>query len=362
VTAGVYLVVRSEPIFARSPAAATTVAILGVGTSIYAGLSAVGQDDIKRALAYSTMSQIGLMLFAAGVGAPAAAIFLLVSHAFFKALLFLSAGSVIHGLQDEQDMMKMGGLRRAMPFTGAAWIIGALAISGFPPLVGFFAKDQVVAAASLAGRPELWLAALAASFLTAVYMWRATFMTFFGVARYEREPHESPVVMRAPTGVLAIAAALGGGLGLSATTGALPRFLGAEDVGTSGPPEAVLTLISLVVALAGLGLAWFVYGWGRIDWLALRVRLAGLKRTSLRAFYVDDAYAMVLGDGGKLFAAALAAFDRRGIDGFVGLIARGTGLLAGAGRRLQTGLVRTYALAFLVGVVGVLWFLVVRAT
>jgi NADH-quinone oxidoreductase subunit L len=246
--------------------------------------------------------------------------------------------------------------------TVSAWIVGALAISGIPPLAGFFAKDQVVAAASLAGRPGLWLAALTASFLTAVYMWRATFMTFFGVARYEHQPHESPVVMRAPMGALAVAAALGGGLGLSATTGALPRFLGAREVGTNGPPEVVLTLISLAIALAGLGLAWFVYGWGRIDWVALRVRLGGLKRASLHAFYVDDAYGLVLGDGGKLLAAALAAFDRRGIDGFVGLIARGTGLLAGASRRLQTGLVRTYALAFLLGVVGILWFLAVRAT
>ena len=135
-----------------------------------------------------------------------------------------------------------------------------------------------------------------------------------------------------------------------------------DDVGTSGPPEAVLTVISVVVAVVGVGLAWFVYGSGRIDWVALRVRLAGLKRASLHAFYVDDAYGLVLGDGGKLLAAALAAFDRRGIDGFVGLIARGTGLLAGAGRRLQTGLVRTYALAFLLGVVGILWVLAVRAT
>jgi NADH-quinone oxidoreductase subunit L len=168
--------------------------------------------------------------------------------------------------------------------------------------------------------------------------------------------------MGAPMGLLAVAAVLGGGLGLSATTGALPRFLGAEDVGTSGPPDVVLTLVSLVVALAGLGLAWVVYGSGRIDWVALRVRLAGLKRASLRGFYVDDAYGLVLGDGGKLLAAVLAAFDRRGIDALVGLIARGTGLLAGAGRRVQTGLVRTYALAFLLGVVAILWSLVVRAT
>jgi NADH-quinone oxidoreductase subunit L len=361
VTAGVYLVVRSEPIFARSPAAGTAVAVLGVVTSIYAGLSAVGQDDIKRVLAYSTMSQVGLMFVAAGVGASSAAIFLLVAHAFFKALLFLSAGSVIHGLDDEQDMMKMGGLRRIMPFTGAVWIVGALAISGIPPLVGFFAKDQVIASASLAGRPGLWLAALAASLLTGVYIWRATFMAFFGSPRFSGEPHHPGSVMRVPMGMLALASAFGGILGLTAASGMLQRFLGVDDVGTSGPPEAVLTVISIVVAVAGIGLAWFVYGSRRIDWVALRVRFASLKRASMSGFYVDDAYGMVLGDGGKLLAAAIAAFDQRGIDGLVGLIARGTGMLAVAGRRLQTGLVRTYALAFLAGVVGILWFLVGRA-
>jgi NADH-quinone oxidoreductase subunit L len=296
------------------------------------------------------------------VGAPSAAIFLLVTHAFYKALLFLSAGSVIHGLHDEQDMMKMGGLRHVMPFTTIAWIIGALAIAGVPPLAGFFSKDEAEAAASFAGRPELWVAGLAASFLTAVYIWRATTMTFFGSPRYEGEPHEPSPFMRVPMGVLAVASALGGLLGVSPTTGLLPRFLGAVEPGTAGPPEWVLDVIAVVVTLAGLGLAWFVYGSGRIDWVALRVRFAGLKRASMRAFYVDDAYAMVLGDGGKLAAAALAAFDRRGVDGVVESIARGTGLLAGWGRRVQTGLVRTYALAFLAGVVGVLWFLMARAT
>src|SRR5206468_4991367 len=158
VTAGVYLIVRSHALFEASGTASTVVALVGVITAIYAGLSAVAQDDIKRALAYSTISQIGFMFFGAGVGAYSAAIFLLVTHAFFKALLFLAAGSVIHGLHDEQDMMKMGGLRRAMPFTTVAWIIGALAIAGVPPLAGFFSKDEAIAAASLAGRPGLWAA------------------------------------------------------------------------------------------------------------------------------------------------------------------------------------------------------------
>src|SRR5436305_7737328 len=160
VTAGVYLIVRSHAVFEASGTASTVVALVGVITAICAGLAAVGQDDVKRALAYSTISQIGFMFFGAGVGAYSAAIFLLVTHAFFKALLFLSAGSVIHGLHDEQDMMRMGGLRRAMPFTAAVWVVGWLAMVGIPPLSGYFSKDQVVAAASLSGRTGLWIAAL----------------------------------------------------------------------------------------------------------------------------------------------------------------------------------------------------------
>jgi len=362
VTAGVYLIVRSLPIIEQSPDAMTVIAVLGVVTSIYAGLSAIGQDDIKRVLAYSTISQVGLMLFAAGLGDASAAIFLLVAHAFFKALLFLSAGSVIHGLHDEQDMMRMGGLRRAMPFTAVAWIIGALAIAGIPPLSGFFAKDEAVAAAGLLGRYGLWVCGLIASFLTAIYIGRATFMVFFGAPRYEGAPHEPGSVMRVPMGILAFGTLFAGVLGISPTTGILPTFLGAPEFPANAPSEFALDTVAVVIALLGLGLAWFTYGSGRIDWVALRVRFAWVKRPLERGLYVDDAYAVVFGDGGKLSAAALAAFDRRGIDGLVGLVARATGSLASAGRRIQTGLVRTYAAAFLLGAVCVLWLLAARAT
>jgi NADH-quinone oxidoreductase subunit L len=362
VTAGVYLIVRALPIIERSPGAMTTIAVLGVVTSIYAGFSAIGQDDIKRVLAYSTISQVGLMLFAAGLGDPSAAIFLLVAHAFFKALLFLSAGSVIHALHDEQDMMRMGGLRRALPFTATVWIIGALAIAGIPPLSGFFAKDEAIAAAGLLGRNGLWVCGLIASFLTAVYIGRATFMVFFGAARYEGEPHEPESLMRVPMGVLAFGAVFAGTLGISPTTGILPTYLGVPVFPANAPSEFVLDTIAVVLALLGLGLAWFAYGSGRIDWVALRVRFGWIKRPLLHGLYVDDVYAVVFGDGGKLAAAALAAFDRSGIDGVVGLVGRATESLASAGRRIQTGLVRTYAAAFLLGAVCVLWFLVARAT
>src|SRR5947208_3571402 len=198
VTAGVYVVVRSHQIFEASAVALTIVAVVGIVTAIYAGFSAIGQDDIKRMLAYSTISQLGFMFFGAGMGAYSAAIFLLVAHAFFKALLFLGAGSVMHALpDDETDMTKMGGLWRAMPITAATWVVGWLAMAGLPPLSGFFAKDQVVAAASQAGRIGLWYAALFGALLTALYETRGTFLTFFGEPRHDGHPHDPPARMRA---------------------------------------------------------------------------------------------------------------------------------------------------------------------
>jgi NADH-quinone oxidoreductase subunit L len=369
VTAGVYLVVRAHPLFEASPgnAALTVVAVVGIATAIYAGLSAIGQDDIKRMLAYSTISQIGFMFFGAGMGAYASAIFLLVAHAFFKALLFLAAGSVMHALpDDETDMMRMGGLWRSMPLTAAAWVVGWLAIAGIPPLSGFFAKDQVVAAASHAGRTGLWLAALAGALLTAVYQSRATFLAFFGHPRHRCHPHDPPPAMGAALVALAVGAAGAGVLGLSASTGLLPKFLapvaGPTGEARFGPSEAVLSGISVLVALAGIGLAWFVYLSGRIDWVALRVRLTGARRALGHGFYLDDLYAAVVGGPARLGSAFLAfVLDRRVIDGAVNGVGRALGAAAAVGRRVQTGLVRTYALAFLLGAVGVLWYLAVRS-
>jgi NADH-quinone oxidoreductase subunit L len=367
VTAGVYLVVRTHPIFEASEVALTLVAVVGIVTAIYAGLSAIGQDDIKRVLAYSTISQLGFMFFGAGMGAYAAAIFLLVAHAFFKALLFLGAGSVMHALpDDETDMMKMGGLRRAMPLTAVTWVIGWLAILGIPPLSGFFAKDQVVASASHSGRPGLWLAALFGALLTAIYQSRATFMTFFAEPRYGGHPHDPPPRMRAALVALAAGAAVAGVLGLSATTGILPRFLepvvGAAEEAHAGPSELVLTVVSVGVALLGLALAYLVYASGRIDWVALRARFGGAKRALQRGFYVDDLYGGVVVGPAKLGAAFTAyVVDSRVVDGAMNGIGRLVAATASVGRRVQTGLVRNYALAFLLGVVGLLWYLTARS-
>jgi NADH-quinone oxidoreductase subunit L len=365
VTAGVYLVVRSHPIFEASSSALTVVAIVGIVTAIYAGLSAIGQDDIKRMLAYSTISQLGYMFFGAGLGVYASAIFLLVAHAFFKALLFLGAGSVMHGLHENTDMMKMGALRRRMRVTAWTWFVGWLAMAGIFPFSGFFAKDQVIAAASQAGRSGLWVVALVGALLTSIYVSRATFLAFLGRSRTAVEPHESPPLMRFGLVALAIGATLAGLLGLSANSGVIARFLapvvGSPRGAQHGPSEILLTVISLAIALLGIGIAYLVYVSGRIDWQALRARLAPQKRMLMRGFYLNDLYNNAFVATGEAASAFVAyVFDARVVDGAVNGVGSVWRWIAARGRRVQTGLVRNYALAFLAGVVGIFWFLAVR--
>jgi NADH-quinone oxidoreductase subunit L len=365
VTAGVYLVARTHLFFEISGVALTVVLVIGLLTAVYAATCALGQDDLKRVLAYSTISQLGYMFFALGLKAYAAALFLLVTHAFYKALLFLSAGSVMHGLGGETDLKKMGALRRAMPITAAMLGIGALAIAGVPPLSGFFAKDQILEVANRSGYLIAWLVALAGALLSALYISRLTFLAFFGRDRTERAAHESPPVMTVPLAILAVAAIFGGVLGLSATTGRLHAFLapvlGELAEGTSGLPIVVLSVISVLVALAGIAVGWLVYGSGRIDWVALRVRFAGVQRFLAHGWYVDDVYSTLLVGPGKAGAAFLASeVDQRVIDGAVNGVGQLFQWAASRGRRLQTGLVRNYGLAFLVGVVVIFLYVGVR--
>ncbi len=369
VTAGVYLVARTHEVFEASPVALDVVAVIGVATAIYAALSAMGQDDLKRVLAYSTISQLGYMFLAVGVGAYGVAIFHLVMHAFFKAAMFLGAGSVMHATHGEIDMTRLGGLWRRLPVTAAVFTAGGLALAGAPLFSGFFSKDQILAATYEAGRTGLWVLALVTAGITAVYVARAISLTFLGPSRYEGgEVDESPVLMTAPMGILAVGAVLGGLLGVSATTGVIQRFLsgvfGEAEHGAvaGGLSEVGLAVIASAVALAGLAIGWWVYGSGRVDWPALRTRFAGVQRTLAHGFYVDDFYGRAIVLPGKA-AASFAAnvVDTRVIDGAVNGLGRGFSALAGAGRRVQTGLVRTYALTFLLGVVGILLFVVVRS-
>ena len=360
VTAGVYLVLRMHPIFEVSGVALTVVAIVGVVTMLFAGTCAFGQDDIKRVLAYSTISQLGYMFMAAGLRAYSIALFMLVAHAFYKALMFLGAGSVMHGMHEHTDMKKMGGLIRRMPVTGVTFVIGALALAGVFPLSGFFAKDEILEVANSTGHVWLYVLGTVGALLSALYIGRLVFLTFFGRPRSEEaeHAHESKAVMTFPLVLLAIGAALASLLDLT-TDGLLSRFvepvLGAVPEGAAGIARSSLVVISSFLAVTGLLVTWFVYGSGRIDWLALRVRMQPAQRVLENGWYVDNYYSALLVTPGKAIAAFAAyVLDTKVIDGAVNGIGAGVRSLARSGRRLQTGLVRTYALAFLAGAIGIL--------
>jgi NADH-quinone oxidoreductase subunit L len=366
VTAGVYLVVRTHAIFEASEVALMVVAVVGLVTALYAGLSAIGQDDLKRVLAYSTISQLGYMFLAAGVGAYAVAIFHLVAHAFFKAVLFLAAGSVMHATDGVIDVTRLGGLRRRMPLTASAFALGGLALSGIPLLAGFFSKDQILAATYTAGRTGLWIGGLIAAVLTAFYISRAYFLTFEGRLRSDLHPHEAPLLMAAPMGVLAALTVLGGLLGISLRSGRIQLFLapvvGEAEHAAGGLSELTLSVIATAVALVGLILGWLIYGSGRVDWRRLRDRVAGPRRALAEGLFVDEAYGRGIVLPGKAAASfAATTVDVKLIDGAVNGTGRLVSRLASAGRRLQTGFVRTYALAFLFGAVALLVVLAVRS-
>jgi len=344
------------------------VMLVGLFTAFYAATAAIGQDDIKRALAYSTLSQLGYMFFAAGMGAYGVAMFMLVAHAFYKALMFLSAGSVMHGLDNETDMTKMGGLRKAMPVTAAVFMVGAAAQAGVPPLSGFFAKDPILAIANHSGRTALWLIASATAFLTAFYISRVIFMTFFGKERGHAHAHESPKIMTVPLMLLAIGAVSIGWIAMKgfipSPEGAFGRFVepatGAFEEPHGGLPEWAIITLSILVALIAIGAAWSTYTTDR--WVRLRGRFAGIHAGLANAWYWNAAYEKTIVPTTLGFSRFLAfRVDKNVIDGAVnglGLLTRG---ISAAGRRLQTGFVRSYALWFLIGATCVLLYLVVRA-
>jgi NADH-quinone oxidoreductase subunit L len=366
VTAGVYLVVRMHPIFELSGVALVVVMVVGLMTALFAGTCALGQDDFKRVLAYSTMSQLGYMFVAVGLRAYAAAMFLLVAHAFFKALMFLGAGSVMHGTNDRTDMKQMGGLIRTMPITGITFMIGALALSGLPPLAGFFAKDQILEVANHTGHEWVYVLGTLGAVLSALYIGRLVFLTFLSSARSEEaeHSHESPPVMTVPLLVLAVGAAAAGLLN-PGPEGPFARWLepivGAVPHGSRGLPVGALGVLAALLTAGTLLIAWLVYASGKVDWLALRTRLQPLPRLFLNGWYVDNAYSALLVTPGKA-AAAFTAYvvDARGIDGIVNGIGGATRRLAGVGRQIQTGFVRSYALALFIGAVGIFVYVGIR--
>lgn len=366
VTGGVYLMARTEPLFVASFTTQAWVAWIGALTALLAGTAAMAQWDIKRVLAYSTVSQLGFMVAACGMGAYVAAIFHLLTHGIFKALLFLGAGSVIHGTHDTQDMRRMGGLKDAMPTTFRTYVIGALALAGIVPLAGFWSKDEILAHAISHGHTPIFIILFLTSLLTAFYMGRQVALVFFGTQRDPSyHPHESPPVMTVPLVVLAVGAVIGGAINVPVLHW-LTDWLEPVLHEKAGEFNLWLALIATAGAV-GMGyLGWWIYTTN-----AAKIKIGG-KDPAYRysgdiwegmeeAWYFDRLYQRTVVAGFERLADFLArVFDPQGVDGLVMGVGRFFGGLANGVRALQTGYVRTYALVFTVGVLIVLgvmlWF------
>ncbi|PWI57987.1 NADH-quinone oxidoreductase subunit L [Sulfoacidibacillus thermotolerans] len=351
VAAGVYLVARMFPLFEASSTASETVAIIGGVTAIFAASIGLTQRDIKRVIAYSTVSQLGYMMLAMGVGAYVSGMFHLMTHAFFKALLFLAAGSVIHAL-DTQDLFEMGGLRKYMPITHATFLAGALALSGIPPFAGFWSKDDILTATFDSGHYVLYAFGLIAAFFTAVYIFRVYFLTFSGTYKGSKHPHEGGWVMTLPLLVLGLLATFAGFINTPFAP-ILSRFLQPNGpVGIDPPANWGLMAVSAVVGLLGIGLAYSLYGGGkRAD--AWAKRMGFLYALSYNKWYIDELYALIIVLPVVTLAEGLQFFDRWIVDGLVRLIGEvgytgGVSLKYSADGQIQTyGLVTAFGLAAL---------------
>jgi len=355
VAAGVYLVARTYDIFLVSEAALETVALIGGFTAIFAATIAVVQKDIKRILAYSTVSQLGYMMFAMGIGtwaAYSAGLFHLLTHAFFKALLFLGAGSVIHAVH-EQNIFKMGGLGKTMKITTITFAIGTLALSGVAPLSGFWSKDAILAQA-YEHQPLLFWVGLTAAFFTAFYMARLFFVVFAGKSQAKHAPHESPKVMTVPLLVLAVLAVIAGFVYFPGN-----EFLGHWLTGMEMEEHVnwVVIILSNLAALGGIGLGYFLYCKNRELPENLATRFRGLHTTLTNKYFIDEAYEAAAVKPLAGFGGVLQVFDRVIVEGAVKL---SVGVMTGINRigvRLQNGQTQTYGVISIVGIVVILlWF------
>ena len=362
------MVARCHALFQLAPVSLETVAVVGAATALLAATIGIAQNDIKRVLAYSTVSQLGYMFMACGVGAFGAGIFHLMTHAYFKALLFLGAGSVIHALSNEQDLRKMGGLAPRLPWTHATMLVATLAIAGLPPLAGFFSKDEILAAAFASGHRGVWLAGLVGAVLTAFYMFRLYILCFRGESRLAAEAehhlHESPPSMIVPLVVLAALAVVGGWIGLPMQEGGhlLERWLRPVFEGGSPAPGAahhelspasewILIAVSVAAAAAGIAAAFQLYLRRPAAAGALQQRYARVHRLLLHKYWVDEIYDSTV----VRFFAWLAGWfwrfwDEKIVDGTVNGIAYVFEGASAVLRLFQTGFVGTYALFFTLGV------------
>ncbi|MBI2577368.1 MAG: NADH-quinone oxidoreductase subunit L, partial [Candidatus Wildermuthbacteria bacterium] len=382
VTAGIYMVARSSVLYALAPSTMEVVAIIGLLTALFAGTIGLVQNDIKKVLAYSTVSQLGYMFLGCGVGAFSAGLFHVMTHAFFKALLFLGSGAVIHAMHDEQDIQKMGGLKKYMPGTYKTFFIGALAISGFPLLSGFFSKDEILWKAFADGAPWMWLIAALAAGVTAFYMFRLVSLTFEGKERFDHHhvhPHEAPKTMLNPLIVLAVLSVIGGFIGVPHVLGGAagvhnyfeeflePVFAPAnaklnlplhDDVGL----ELGLMTISVAIGLAGIWFGRYVFI-QRPD-IANNVakKFSGFHKLLWNKYFVDEVYDAVVVNPIKQTSEKFLwkIFDVKVIDDTLNYTAKAIDMSANILRRIQTGVVQSYAVIFVAGILFVLGYLMVR--
>jgi NADH-quinone oxidoreductase subunit L len=360
VTAGVYLIARANPIFTETPAARTVVLVVGAITLLYGCFVGSAYDDIKKVFAYSTVSQIGYMFVAVGLGPAgyALGIIHLLAHGFFKAGLFLGAGSVMHAMNDTVNARRFGGLRKVMPITFVTTGLGYLAIIGCPPFSGFWTKDKIIEAAFDKGGTSgviLGLVTLGGAGITAFYMSRIMIMTFFGKPRWtpDMHPHESPPSMTGPMIVLAIGSVFAGGLfvaGSSVQNWLEPVVGQSAEEGIHTVSPLVLTLLTLLVVIGGVAAAYALFARRMVPVLAPS-QVSRLTRANRRNLYTDAANEALFMRPGQYLTRVLVFADNRGVDGAVRGLAALVGGLSGRARRLQTGFVRSYALSMLGGAV-----------
>jgi len=391
VTAGVYMIGRNAALFSHTPLTLTVVAVIGTATALMAGTIGLVQNDIKRVLAYSTVSQLGYMFLAMGVGAYASGIFHLYTHAFFKALLFLGSGAVIHALAGEQDLRRMGGLKDKLPVTYWTFLIGALAIAGVPLLSGFFSKDEILFHTFASGHTTLWIVGLLTSLLTAIYMFRLVFLAFHGPSTEHQAPstqhaapstqhstpstqhpgghvHDAPPVMAWPLIVLAIGSIVAGYVGLPHVLGGSdwfarflePSFSGVVigEASEAAELEGTLMIVSTVVAVSGIGIAMYFFLRHRKAADGVAARFAGLYRLLQHKYYVDEIYDATIVQPIRIVSqeGLWKIVDVRVIDGTVNLVGRVVEGSSQELRRTQTGSVRAYAASLFLGVVLILGY------